>query len=412
MKRAQLRVRFPVILTALLAVAVAPAQAASALPLPVKQFSSAGQRKAVADYVAQYEAYRKARARHEKAAESYWSLVTSKRTERRRRMAQGKPARLSDYVLKQPPVYTGPERPQRPAFLPPPVKRKKNRRPGFKLPVVKDFLRHAKTRYGFVPERPDREIDYKRAYARTALSAGISKDQAVRIYGFEASGNGLYDVQAGLESGGKGGRPISTALGYNQLLVANTIGLVSKYGGEFIEILKDRADKAEGERRSNLKRKIAGLRKMIRYARSMPYEWSRHVRASSSSRGRGLHALILDVDIGPLLQTQKLLNSIRYAKKRGYDKKLTAAELEMLNLTGDGNGFDMIAMPQSMREKVPTSNFFQRGGYERNPVASRNNTVAALLVATDRKMDYHAALDGGKQMSAAFDEVLNKARVQ
>jgi hypothetical protein len=38
--------------------------------------------------------------------------------------------------------------------------------------------------------------------------------------------------------------------------------------------------------------------------------------------------------------------------------------------------------------------------------------VAALLEATARKMDYHAALDGGKQMAAAFDEVMNEARVQ
>ncbi|MGF1623212.1 MAG: hypothetical protein ACFCUR_21730 [Rhodomicrobiaceae bacterium] len=412
MKRTKLSVRVLLALTALLAAPAVPANATGIPPLPVKQFSSPEQRQAVADYVAQYEAHLKALARHEKAADSYWQLISSKRTERRRRMARDQRIRLSDYVLEQPPAFSGPEMPARPDFLPPALERKKKKRPGDKLPVVKDFLRYAKARYDFVPELPAREIDYKRAYARTALAAGISKDQAVRIYGFEASGNGLYDVQAGLESGKPGGRAISTALGYNQLLVANTIGLVSKYGGGFIEELKDRAARSDGEKRERLNRKIAGLRKMIRYARSMPYRWSDHVRASRGSRGRGLHALILDVDIGPLLQTQKLLNSIQYAKRRGYDKELTAAELEMLNLTGDGNGYDMIALPQSMREKVPTANFFQRNGYERNPVASRNNTVAALLEATSRHMDYHAALDGGKQMAAAFDEVMNEARVQ
>jgi len=50
--------------------------------------------------------------------------------------------------------------------------------------------------------------------------------------------------------------------------------------------------------------------------------------------------------------------------------------MEMMNLTGDGTGLDMVTMPQAMREQVPTSNFFQRSGYERNPVAIRNNTVA------------------------------------
>jgi len=38
----------------------------------------------------------------------------------------------------------------------------------------------------------------------------------------------------------------------------------------------------------------------------------------------------------------------------------------------------MVTMPQAMREQVPTSNFFQRGGYERNPVAIHHNTVAKL----------------------------------
>jgi hypothetical protein len=31
----------------------------------------------------------------------------------------------------------------------------------------------------------------------------------------------------------------------------------------------------------------------------------------------------------------------------------------MMNLTGDGSGLDMIPLPQEMREKVPTWNFFQ-----------------------------------------------------
>ena len=31
-----------------------------------------------------------------------------------------------------------------------------------------------------------------------------------------------------------------------------------------------------------------------------------------------------------------------------------------MNLTGDGNGFDMVSMPQSLRERVPTANFFQQ----------------------------------------------------
>ena len=104
----------------------------------------------------------------------------------------------------------------------------------------------------------------------------------------------------------------------------------------------------------------------------------------------------LDIDIGPLLQTQKLLDSVIVARKKGYPHVLTAAELEMMNLTGDGSGFDMISMPAAMRKQVPTSNFFQRKGYEANPVASQNNTAAKLIAATDAKMDKENEYQGQK----------------
>ncbi len=68
----------------------------------------------------------------------------------------------------------------------------------------------------------------------------------------------------------------------------------------------------------------------------------------------------LDLDVGPLLQTQKLLDSVIFARRKGYDEPLSAAALEMMNLTGDGNGFDMVTMPMEWRDKVPTANFFQR----------------------------------------------------
>jgi hypothetical protein len=87
---------------------------------------------------------------------------------------------------------------------------------------------------------------------------------------------------------------------------------------------------------------------------------------------------------------------------KDYTRALTAAELEMMNLTGDGTGLDMVTMPQALREQVPTSNFFQRGGYERNPVAIRNNTVAKLLAVTDARMDSNSNNQGAKDLAAAF----------
>jgi hypothetical protein len=69
----------------------------------------------------------------------------------------------------------------------------------------------------------------------------------------------------------------------------------------------------------------------------------------------------LDLDVGPLLQTQKLVDSVVFAQTMGYHKVLTAAELEMMNLTGDGNGIDIVMMPLEWRDKVSTSDFFRKG---------------------------------------------------
>jgi hypothetical protein len=141
---------------------------------------------------------------------------------------------------------------------------------------------------------------------------------------------------------------------------------------------------------------------MIAFTKTVPNEWSAHEKLGVTPRGIAVHALNLDVDVGPLLQTLKLMDSVNFAQRKGYMSPLTAAELEMMNLTGDGNGFDMVSMPDAMRSQVPTSNFFQRTGYERNPVAIRNNVVSKLLAATNAKMDRDMNLAGAKDLAAAF----------
>ena len=74
----------------------------------------------------------------------------------------------------------------------------------------------------------------------------------------------------------------------------------------------------------------------------------------------------------------------------------------MMNLTGDGNGFDMVSMPDDLRSQVPTANFFQPNGYAANRVAVVNDTVAKLLKATDVKMDKEAELPGAKELASVF----------
>ena len=148
--------------------------------------------------------------------------------------------------------------------------------------------------------------------------------------------------------------------------------------------------------------KVAVLKKMVALARSVPDDWSEHEKIGDTWQGWALHAMVLDIDVGPMLQTHKLLTSVIFAREKGYTRPLTAAELEMMNLTGDGTGLDMVTMPLAMREQVPTSNFFQRSGYERNPVAIHHNTVAKLLAVTDERMDSNSNLLGAKELAAAF----------
>ncbi|MBO0755987.1 MAG: hypothetical protein J2P54_09010, partial [Bradyrhizobiaceae bacterium] len=63
---------------------------------------------------------------------------------------------------------------------------------------------------------------------------------------------------------------------------------------------------------------------------------------------------------------------------------------------------DMVTMPLELRDKVPTANFFQPLGFQRNPVAIHYNVVSKLIAVTDSKMDHEANLAGAKDLAAAF----------
>jgi hypothetical protein len=142
---------------------------------------------------------------------------------------------------------------------------------------------------------------------------------------------------------------------------------------------------------------------MIAYCRSLPHSWAKYDEiAKHTEKGWGIHAAVLDIDVGPLLQVQKLLDSVEFARAKGQRQPLTAAELELMNLTGDGNGIDMVSMPQDMREQVPTANFFQPRGYARNPIAKRSKVVAGLIAEIQGHMDHNASTPGAQALAAAY----------
>jgi len=354
---------------------------------------------AVAEYRRRLQEYQDARAGFEAEASAYWSSIVEKRRGRNAKRREHQAIELDDYVLTQPPVYVGPRRPVDPSPTPVEPAEPRVRKA---IPVVADLLKAASEYFQFAPERPASEVEFKRAYARVALAAGLTREQAVRVYSFETGGNGNHDMQSGLSASRPGSRAISTAIGYNQLLTTNSVELLAEQGQEFVRALTEKAATLSGAPRKAIDQKIAVLKRMVAFARSVPDEWAQHEKLGDTPQGWALHAMVLDIDVGPLLQTHKLLTSVIFARAKGYTRPLTAAELEMMNLTGDGTGLDMVTMPQAIRDVVPTSNFFQRSGYERNPVASRHNTVAKLLAITDSRMDSNSALPGARELAAAF----------
>jgi hypothetical protein len=374
---------------------VSPAFAAALPSVAADAMAQMASPQAISDYRRRLSEYQAARAAFEAEAGAYWSSIVEKRRGRNAKRREHQAIALDDYVLTQPPVYTGPKRPAPPS---PEAEPPHGPREFKHIPVVADLLKAAADYFQWTPQQPANELEFKRAYARFASEAGLTREQAVRVYAFETGGNGTHASQSGFH----GTRAISTAIGYNQLLTTNSVELLAEQGPEFVKLLTARAAGSSGAARQAMDHKIAALKKMVALARSVPDDWSQHEKIGDTPQGWALHAMVLDIDVGPMLQTHKLLTSVIFAREKGYVRPLTAAELEMMNLTGDGTGLDMVTMPQAMREQVPTSNFFQRGGYERNPVAIRHNTVAKLLAITDSRMDFNSNLPGARELAAAF----------
>lgn len=348
---------------------------------------------AMAAYRAKLEAWEKAHGPYARIADAYWDKVAEKRKIRNAKRRAHEPITLADYVLTQPPVYNGPPRPADPSAPPAPEQAP--------IPVVADFLKAAADEFGFVPDLPHSDREFKQAYAMAASAAGLTRDQVVGVYAFETGGSGSFDTQAGVTPARA--RPISPALGYNQLLSTNTVSLLAEFGNRYLAALHQKAVMLRGEKRNAFDRKIEALKRMIAYCRTVPPRWSEYDRlAKTTVGGWGVHAAVLDIDIGPLLQVQKLIDSVHFARAKGYTAPLSPAELELMNLTGDGNGFDMVTMPADLRQRVPTANFFQPNGYWRNPIARRAGVVANLIAEIEATMQREAQSPGARDLAAAF----------
>ena len=275
-----------------------------------------------------------------------------------------------------------------------------------RLASVSDFLAAAKAQFGFVPKRAT-EPEFKRKYAIEALKVGLTKDQVVRVYALETGGMGTYDMQSGINPVTRQGRPISSALGYAQLLHANSVGGVVKHGDEFVRRLLALAavPGTPADRVAELKAKAVILRKMIRAARTVPNEWSVHQRFANTPPGLGIHAINMDADLGPWLQVLKLKGLLDDAAADGR-AKLTGAETRADEPGRPAHG---PRDDDAGRQPHADVELLQRGRLCAQPRRARQDRPPNCWPRWTQRMEVNIKKPGSIEFGQIFDEVARGA---
>ncbi|MGI9386803.1 MAG: hypothetical protein ACR2OX_05185 [Methyloligellaceae bacterium] len=369
-------------------------------------------RRSVAACQLAWNKYLKAKAVFKNVAANYWRQIANKKKARRKKRRRKNPLTTKDYVLKQPPSYKGPATPKcKNRRAAPVTKKKKIKRR--RIAVAADFLRAAKKKYNFKPLRVD-ERKFMRRYAREALRVGFTSGQIVGVYALETGGVGPYSRQSGIFVTNKDCKPIrpkgkaaSTALGYAQLLAANTAVVAAANGNAFAKRLDKRAARSSSDRAKRLRAKASTLRRMLKDIHafvgrpSSKGGWAKYVAYGKTPKGFAVHALNLDADIGPMLQVYKLLKIKKVAERHKQPVPISAARLELMNLVGYGRGLEMLT---PVAKDVPTANFFSEKGYRANPVA-KNKTSDGLLQRLGSIIRRNLKKCGSVQFLAAFKHV-------
>ncbi len=348
-----------------------------------------------------YATWKRARDAYEADAEVYWSRTVELRKLRREKSAAGDQLTRDDYVLEQPPAYDGPEEPKKLLAKLRPKDREKAKNPRKADPIlpISAYVEAARDIYGFVPDAAS-ERRFKQSYAAEAVRLGFTADQIVRVYALETGGIGTFDMQSGMHPVTGKGKPISTAVGYAQLVDANSVGAIVHHGEGWAKRLLMMAAGSNGERARKLEAKARVLLRMREDALTVPDEWTAHRVYAQKRKGMAVHALNLDADIGPWMQVQKLEDTRLFAVRKG-KTRLTGAELEIMNLAGPQSGFEM---QLKLTRDLPTANFFERKGYERNSIV-RGRTAGQLLAEIEKRMEAHLEEKGAVEFLDVFREL-------
>ncbi|MEZ0314605.1 MAG: hypothetical protein ACAI38_22785 [Myxococcota bacterium] len=332
-------------------------------------------------------------------AKPYWARVSETRTERRARpwteQHQG------PFVDTHPPLYSGPPKPNRADFGLDPDPPRPTRR-------IADFVSAARDqgyRFDFAPQDATAaqagafETQFRRRYVQAALAAGFNRDQTVGVYVFETGGDGRHTEL----------HPNSAAVGYAQLLIANSITTTVAEGQAIADRLRAQGLTAKADLVLRMRADI------LRANGGRPPTWE-HAEGvmSATPLGRAVHAANLDLDIGPQLQITKLMKTASdyrdYSRRTNTQRELTAEILEAMNLGGPVNGF-WLGHPRTA-ERL-TVNFFLRNGYEGNPVLSelvdgerRARTAGGFMTRMSEIMHGERRTRAGTQeIMRIFDEL-------
>lgn len=371
-----------------------------------------------ASYQEELANYRAAYAAFQRLEDAYWKEIERKKDIRTAKRRAGVAFAREDFVLTQPPKYTGPKRPVDPN-APPPVKTPP--KPST-LPDADELRAAMKELYNWhLPQYP--EHVFKLAFAKEAMRHGVSAEQVVGVYALETGGKGPFDLVSGqvVERNSKCklmkryGRPLSTALGYFQLLNANTSSTLSKNSRlpkelQFSERLRQLANESRGGRKKELRAKADIVDRMIRDMNAAlaridvaKNNWREFGELGRTKLGYAIHALNLDPDIGPMIQMEKLAFVRRYAIDKGLGN-LDSDRLELLNLVGYPRGVKML---ERVAYQVPTANFVSAREIRANFAVLGDKTVEESVLKIRRVIERRKQECG----SIEFFEMFDKARV-
>lgn len=351
-----------------------------------------------ASYQEELAAYRAAYSEFQEREKRYWVEIERKKDIRTAKRQAGQAFVREDFVLTHPPKYTGPKRPVDPN--PGPIV--KTPPPKSTLPNADELRAAMKKLYGLhLPQHPER--DFKLAFAREAKRYGISSEQVIGVYALETGGKGPFDLVSGQAIARndrcklvkRAGQPLSSALGYFQLLNANTSSTLAKNArGPEAERYSNRlrvlAGKESGKRKKELLEKAKLLERMagdmqaaISRMNVQKNNWTEYRELGKTGLGYAIHALNLDLDIGPMIQMTKLAFVRDYAIEKGLGD-VRSDRLELMNLVGYPRGAKML---EPVALTVPTANFVSAGEIRSNRAVLGDKTVEESLEKIRRVID-------------------------